>query len=492
MNPRSYNRPAPDRAVEPRPAGLRATPSNGSVLIIVLWVTFGMISLALYFAHSMSMELKAADNYVASLQAEQAIEGGAVYVSNLLATLAQPNLLPDPENYRAEGVKVGEATFWLIGRDTNDSQSAPQGEHPVWGLMDEASKVNLNFANVGQLGNLPQMTSNLAAAIYDWQSTNTTPSSGGAKSETYSTQAPSYNSKNTNYETIDEVRMVYGMTMDLLYGEDANRNGIIDPNENDGDTLPPHDNQDGILDPGILEYLTVWTHEPAMLTNTQPRIAVNSPGLTAYLTQYFPSLNVSGGGRAGGRGATGGGGLGAGGGGAGGAGGRGGGAGAGAAATYNSVLDFYVQSGLSETDFEQVEPCLMNPQTNGLINVNTATATVLSCIPGIGVNSAPQVLSFRQSNPTRLTSIAWIKDAMSLTAGSPLIAQIGPYITSRSFQFTADIAAVGRNGRGYRRVQFVFDCSSGVPLIVYRQDLTHLGWALGKKLHDQLLAQGTK
>jgi type II secretory pathway component PulK len=156
------------------------------------------------------------------------------------------------------------------------------------------------------------------------------------------------------------------------------------------------------------------------------------------------------------------------------------------------VLDFYVQSGLSESDFMQMEPCLMNPQTNGLINVNTATATVLSCVPGIGYNGAPTVLSFRQSNPTRLTSIAWIKDAMGLTTGNPLIAQIGPYITSRSFQFSADIAAVGHNGRGYRRVKFTFDCSSGTPLIVYREDLTHLGWALGKKLHDQLLAQGTK
>ena len=56
----------------------------------------------------------------------------------------------------------------------------------------------------------------------------------------------------------------------------------------------------------------------------------------------------------------------------------------------------------------------------------------------------------------------------------------------------ADVVAVGHNNRGYRRVRFVFDCSSGTPLIVYRQDLTYLGWPLGKKLHDQLLAQNAK
>jgi hypothetical protein len=50
---------------------------------------------------------------------------------------------------------------------------------------------------------------------------------------------------------------------------------------------------------------------------------------------------------------------------------------------------------------------------------------------------------------------------------------------------------VGHNGRGYRRVRFVFDTSSGIPQIVYRQDLTYLGWALGKNLYDQL-ASNTK
>jgi len=55
------------------------------------------------------------------------------------------------------------------------------------------------------------------------------------------------------------------------------------------------------------------------------------------------------------------------------------------------------------------------------------------------------------------------------------------YITTQSFQFTADIAAVGPFGRGYRRVKFVFDISEGAPKIIYRQDLSRLGWALGEK-----------
>ena len=57
------------------------------------------------------------------------------------------------------------------------------------------------------------------------------------------------------------------MDFESLYGEDANLNGILDANENDGDTTAPSDNRDGILDCGILEYSTVYTHEPTKMTN---------------------------------------------------------------------------------------------------------------------------------------------------------------------------------------------------------------------------------
>jgi hypothetical protein len=462
-----------------------ATPfssARASVLIIVLWVAFGLVAVTLYFADAMSMEMKAADNRVASLEADQAIEGAALYVSNVLAT--RSNLMmnmmviptPDNLNFHVDGVKVGDATFWLVGRDTNDLQASGQGDEPIWGLVDEASKINLNAAATN-VQCLPFMTVNTAAAIYDWQtSSNSQPSADGAKSETYSTLQPPYLCKNGPFETVDELRLVYGMNMDILFGEDANRNGILDPNENDGTALPPYDNSDGILDPGALEYATVWSHEAATASNGMARIVVtNTTALQQFFetnyssfVQYLTPFGLTAGG-----------------------GGGGGGGGPAAAAAPTSVLDFYLRSGMSESDFQQVEPFLMNPNSNGLVNINTATATALASIPGIGSNLAPQVLAYRQSNPPLVPSITWLKTALPST-DTATIAAIGPYITPYSYQFTADVVAVGHHNRGYRRVRFVFDCSSGTPLIVYRQDLTHLGWALGKKLHDKLLADNLK
>ncbi|HTA31730.1 MAG TPA: hypothetical protein VK731_14645, partial [Candidatus Cybelea sp.] len=214
----------------------------------------------------------------------------------------------------------------------------------------------------------------------------------------------------------------------------------------------------------------------ANTTGLQQLFATNFPNLISYLSPF--GISGTGTGTGSGAGPTGPGG------------GAGGAAAAAAASAPTSVMDFYLRSGMSEGDFQQVEPYLMNPSLTGLINIDTASATVLGCIPGISSNIAPQVLNYRQSNPPQTPSITWLVTALQNNRAE--LEAAGPYITPFSFQYAADVVAVGHNNRGFRRVRFVFDCSSGTPLIVYRQDLTYLGWPLGKTLHDKLLAQNTK
>jgi type II secretory pathway component PulK len=136
-------------------------------------------------------------------------------------------------------------------------------------------------------------------------------------------------------------------------------------------------------------------------------------------------------------------------------------------------------SGMTPAEFNQIEGAVMGANTVGLINVNTASSAVLACLPSMDIAKAEQLVNYRQSNQNNQdyrNSVCWV--AQVLDPQTAL--QLGPYITGRTYQFTADVAAVGHDGRGYRRVRFVFDTSSGAPIIVYRQDLTHLGWALGK------------
>src|SRR5579871_3709394 len=105
-----------------------AAANRGSVLVIVIWIVFGLVGMTLYFGHSMSMELRAGDSRVAAIEADKAIEGAASYISGVLSNLNTPGVMPDLGTYQNEAVPVGNAHFWLIGRNW-DSQDPPTVPH---------------------------------------------------------------------------------------------------------------------------------------------------------------------------------------------------------------------------------------------------------------------------------------------------------------------------------------------------------------------------
>jgi DNA uptake protein ComE-like DNA-binding protein len=422
---------------------------RGSVLIIVLWIAFGLVSVALYFAQGMSFELRSADNRVASAEAEEAIAGATLYVSNLLATVLEPGTLPDPMSYSREQVPVGESHFWLLGREDQPTSTG----QPFFCLIDEASKLNVNTATIEMLEYLPRMMPEQAAAIIDWRDADSDVSEGGAEDEIYERLNPPYRCKNAPFESMDELFLVYGIDLEMLFGEDANLNGLLDANENDGDITLPQDNRNGRLEPGLLEYVTVFTHEPNLRTNGSARVNLrtDSSGLTSLLqeklgTNRANQITQQLGGRT---------------------------------ASIRSTLEFYTRSGMTPDEFSQIETEVTVATTNsiaGLINVNSASETVLACVPGIGPEMASAVVAYRISHATTTPTLAWVSDVIGITNA----VQAGPYLTSRTYQVRADIVALGHQNRGYKRIQFIFDVSSGTPTIIYRQDLTHLGWTLGQ------------
>lgn len=419
------------------------------MLIIVLWVCFGLVALVIYFANSMSSELRAADNRYQETASRLALEGGERYVGYVLTQYATSGTVPKSTEYYAEALPVGDAYFWIIGRDNNQEPTSS----PVFGLVDEASKLNLNRATVTMLEALPWMTTDFAASIYDWRSTSAEASAGGAKDEVYARMDPPRRCKSSPFETTDELRLVYGSTLELLLGEDANRNGFLDPNEDDSTASPPKDDQNGRLQPGILEYVTAMSSQPNTRSDGNVRVNVGTlqsrPALQQLLAEKISQQRatavieaISG-------------------------------------RTFSSVAEFLVASGLTEDEFAKIHTDVTVSTARsvvGLVNVNTASATVLACLPGMNAQKAASLVAYRLAHTDdSFTSFAWITKILD----SATITAVGPYITDQSYQFSADIAAVSRTGRGYCRERVIFDMSSGTPRIVYRQDLTAYGWALG-------------
>jgi len=389
----------------------------------------------------------------------------------------------------SEAVSVGDAHFCLIGRETNTSINLNGSPMLAFGLIDEGSKINVNSAPsntlAGLLDSFPRANQDIASAIIDWRSTN----SSGTYQTYYGTQARPYQTKHGPFESIDELRLIYGADMDTLVGEDLNRNGILDPNEDI--------NRNGQFEPGILEYVTVYSREPNTYSNGLPRISLTGVTANGPLNDLF--VNTFGSTRAGqlminlGLAVP---------------------AAAGGARTpqgggpggrqqtippknFASPLQLYVQSQMSADEFAQIANDIgttTGPTIDGRVNVNTASTTVLSSLPGLSSNPdvAQTLVTYRQTNPDKLGSVAWVVDAIGKNSGDVLTAlQATDCLTTMSYQFTADVAALGPHGRGYRRVRFVFDTSEGTPKIIYRQDLTHLGWALGADLRRKLLEKQT-
>src|SRR6185369_12362138 len=103
--------------------------------------------LTLYFANSMSSELRAADNRMSEIAARQAVAGGTRYAIYALTNYAVKGMPPDSQSYKAEALPVGDGQFWFIGRNNDE----PPTDEPAFGLVDESSKLNLHTATSAML-----------------------------------------------------------------------------------------------------------------------------------------------------------------------------------------------------------------------------------------------------------------------------------------------------------------------------------------------------
>ena len=137
--------------------------------------------------------------------------------------------------------------------------------------------MNLNTVNTNVLSYLPNMTMDFANAIMDWRGTN------GIVSLDYATLG--YLPKNAPFETVDELRLVYGATVDLLAGDDINRNGVLDANEKSSSGT-------GEMNYGLFEYTTVYTREPNFHSDGSSLTNVNT-ATQARLQTLFQNEGVS-------------------------------------------------------------------------------------------------------------------------------------------------------------------------------------------------------
>jgi hypothetical protein len=295
-----------------------------------------------------------------------------------------------------------------------------------------------------------------------------------------------------------------GAESSVLLGEDRNQNGLLDTYENDNTPTMTSSRGTTTNGPGIWEYVTVFSQEPMTLPSTSTSSSssasssTSSTGgtkridVTKYGTQAPQGVPVT-------------------------------------PETdaidhllpasaeakkqvmhaefrnrkAETVLDFYFRSNLTAEEFKAVESALYLPPTPavtgnylpGMVNVNTASREVLIAI-GFSTSDADAVISARQGNASSssssssssstsgVSSMGWLKGVVQPAFATSPAAKL---ITGQTYVISADVAAVGRLGRGYRRTRFVFDFTGGgTPKLVYRRNLNSAGWALGREVRTLL------
>ncbi len=285
-----------------RASGRAGQQRRGFVLAVVT-IAIVLLSLAAYnYSGTMLVEHEAAAMGGRDVTVRTAAESAIEYAATRILERDYDDtidLYNDPDVFRSQllldsSVDRGRVRYTIIAADESNTSTG----NIRFGLGNENAKFNINrlleldalesaLPEEEQLGlvylatsSIPNMTDDIIDAILDWLDSDEDRRPGGAESNEYEGLSVPYPCKNGPMDSIDELLKIQGITPDLFYGEDANHNGILDPNENDGEQTPPLDNADGILDLGWKDYLTARSRERNTTPDGEEKININMGEMT--------------------------------------------------------------------------------------------------------------------------------------------------------------------------------------------------------------------
>lgn len=289
------------------------------VLIAVL-VVVAMLSYSAYtYTYWLSIEAEMSSVEGGQVQARYLAESGVALVETLAIQKLLGREVPAPGNcaelFEAISVPFSiEEKGGAVGEERSSGRFTVHSTPPSadrlatlnpdqaamrFGVESEAARIHLNHWRQADpesleqaLSALPGATTPLVHAVLDWLDGDDDKRPQGAEFEDYADIDPAISPRNGPIESIEELLLVKGMTPEILYGEDTNRNGRLDPNEDDGEASPPEDDANGELKAGWIGYLTLWSQEPNVDSRGRRRINLNSEDLGALYSSLAEEFGV--------------------------------------------------------------------------------------------------------------------------------------------------------------------------------------------------------
>lgn len=272
---------------------------RGVILPVILFVLLLVGLFGAMFSFRVNADLASTQAVAYRLQTRLAAEAGIERVKLLLrdSRFDQDVWYDNPDELHRIIVWTPGADVTLLGTNeefANDHEMVYRfsivADDPTtdedfvrFGITDESSKVNLNVATEQQLmilvnaavdGDEEIVPQHIVDAILDWRDKDARPrgENPDTEGEYYASLGTPYRVKNAPFDSVEELLLVKGVTGRILYGEDVDRNGLLTPNEDDGDRSFPPDNEDGQLNRGLYPYLTVHSYENNVGNHNRPRV----------------------------------------------------------------------------------------------------------------------------------------------------------------------------------------------------------------------------
>jgi type II secretory pathway component PulK len=457
---------------------------RGSAFIATAWALVALTGMVLVFADAMRVEAVASANHLSEAQASAAELGAEQFLVSVVdAEVATPG---STTNVSMEAREIGGCLVWVMTPDPDDEQNR------VYGLTDEGGKIDLNTATYATLLALPGMTDDLVDSILAWRGGTGANATQGAQDDYYMQLPDPYHLKAAPFDTVEELLLVKDITPDVLYGYDRNHDGMIDASELQSAGSVTLFADSGGSARGIFPFVTVYGVQASGTNSTSPAIGggtsgsaggqtvdVNAANPAALRNLLQKSLSANRADRIIQL--------------------------AGRSRPFQNVFDFAVKTEMTSAEFGPVMTQLTAGAATAIrlsggrtgtavltvsaaaapkLNVNTAAHAALLCLPGLEDADATAILTYRQTNPSDdPTNIAWLLDV--LTPKSKVVA-IGGMVTGKSTCFSGDIVAVSPDGRAFKRVRVVIDGRQFPSRIIYRRDLTNLGWPLAPDIRKAL------
>jgi DNA uptake protein ComE-like DNA-binding protein len=227
-------------------AMLKAPAHDASILVGLLWCLALLSLIVIGVLHTARMDLLVVKNYGDKIQAHYLALAGIEKAEALLYRDAKDrshskknhsgNFYNDTASFRE--VKLGRGVFSVLRRGRTD-----EGGEIIYGVSDEESRLNVNTADTNALGQLQNMTPDIAMAIINWHGGDAT--ANAAEAQYYAGLQPPYQPRNGPFQTVRELLMVRGVTPELLLGKDIHQNGLLgDIGENGNDDNASIDSAD--------------------------------------------------------------------------------------------------------------------------------------------------------------------------------------------------------------------------------------------------------